>query len=94
MTDEDLIKCYEKNKHIIMGMVNRYCNDNKEDYYEVGKIALIKAIMKYDSKTNVPIEKYIGLNVKNAIKNEQRKYWNCQNTFERCCECYPEDIEL
>lgn len=63
--NDDLIRSNEK---LVYSLIKKYSNnDNYEDLYQVGMLAIIKAAKKYDENSNVKFSTYAYLYVKGEI---------------------------
>ena len=68
----------EENKYIVVRVLNRYLKtemfqQQREDYMQIGLIALWKAIMDYEEEKNDNFEAYAYTCIRNDIRNEIRK---------------------
>ena len=68
----------EENKYIVIRVLNRYLKSElfqqqREDYMQIGLIALWKAITTYEEDKNDNFEAYAYTCIRNDIRNEMRK---------------------
>ena len=55
----------------------------KDDWYQIGCIGLIKACQTFDKDRHVPFSSYACKCIYNELRMFQREYWNKNNSFYR-----------